>query len=482
MSLDKLGKDEWVAQIEHRRRKQNPTVARILERWEKLPRPGQVVLLATVPVLLPIVVHNDYILRVVGLVWLYAVLALGLNVVVGLTGMLDLGYVAFFGVGGYGYALLSSAQFNIHWPTWVSLPLVTLFTVGLGFILGLPSLRLHGDYLAIVTLGFGQIFVQLMTAMNRVYIPGASTPINLSGGPNGIVALDPLHLFGLQAQTVTAYYYLLLLTLAMVLAGIINLNRSRIGRAWRAVREDALAAEAMGIPTNRMRLLAFGVGAGIAGLAGCIFAAWQQSVFPGNFDLPLLITLYAMVVLGGVGSLWGMIAGAFVITVVPEILRPGTRIVGIELQQIVFYGGILALMAIMLRPRRRFLIVLGTVIAGGMIIHLIAGALIPTQIVTGASNLIQSWLVIPANSAAATNLGNILFFIVVGLFVLLTQLPTRRRDPLLIVGLYLLAFVWETRLSQEPSTTVLLLTGVALIMLMNYRPQGLLGQRRVEIV
>ena len=177
-----------------------------------------------------------------------------------------------------------------------------------------------------------------------------------------------------------------------------------------------------------------------------------------------------------------MIAGAFVITVVPEILRPGTRIVGIELQQIVFYGGILALMAIMLRPRRRFLIVLGTVIAGGMIIHLIAGALIPTQIVTGASNLIQSWLVIPADSAAATNLGNILFFIVVGLFVLLTQLPTRRRDPLLIVGLYLLAFVWETRLSQEPSTTVLLLTGVALIMLMNYRPQGLLGQRRVEIV
>ncbi len=481
MSLDKLGQDEWVAQHEKRRRGQNPLFAGISERWASLPRLAQIVLLAAVPLLLPLLVQNDYILRVGGLVWLYAILALGLNVVVGLTGLLDLGYVAFFGVGGYGYALLSSAQFNIHLPTWVSLPLVTLLTIGVGFVLGLPSLRLQGDYLAIVTLGFGQIFVQLMTSMNRVGLPGSATPINLTGGPNGITALDPLHVSGLSAQSVTAYYYLLLLTLALVLAAILVLNRSRIGRAWRAIREDALAAEAMGIPTNRMRLLAFAVGAGIAGFAGCLFAAWQGSVFPGNFDLPLLITLYAMVVLGGTGSLWGMIAGAFVITFVPEVLRPGTQIVGIELQQIVFFGGILALLALLLRPRWRFLLVLSALIMGGIVIRLIAGAVLPAESLSIASNPIEAWLVIPASARTATDVGNLLFFVVVGLFVLLTQIRERYRDPILVVGLYLLAFVWETRLSQEPSTTVLLLTGVALIVLMNYRPQGLMGQRRVEI-
>jgi len=480
MSLEKIGQDEWVAQVEARRQKQNPVVAEITARWGRLPRVGKIILIVLIPVLLPIFVQNDYILRVGGLVWLYAVLALGLNVVVGLTGLLDLGYVAFFGVGGYGYALLSSAQFNIHLPTWVSLPLVTLFTAGVGFMLGLPTLRLQGDYLAIVTLGFGQIFVQLMTSMNRVGLPGLSAPINLTGGPNGIVALDPLHFLSLTMHSVTSYYYLLLLTLALVLVAIINLNRSRIGRAWRAIREDALAAEAMGIPTNRLRLLAFAVGAGIAGFAGCLFAAWQQSVFPGNFDVPLLITLYAMVVLGGAGSLWGMIAGAFVITVVPEVLRPGIQLLGIELQQIVFFGGILALLAIALRPRWRLFAVLGAVILSGIIVHLIAAALFPEQI-TGGTNLITAWLTIPVNTTTATSVGNFLFFIVVGLLVLLTQMPARWRDPVLVVALYLLAFVWQTRLSQEPSTTVLLLTGVALIMLMNYRPQGLLGQRRVEI-
>lgn len=483
VSLDKLGQDEWVAQIGQRRRQQNPTVALISEQWQKLPRAGQAGLLIIVPLLLPVLVHNDYILRVVGLVWLYAVLALGLNVVVGLTGLLDLGYVAFFGVGGYAYALLSSGQFSIHLPTVVSLPLVILITVGLGFILGLPSLRLQGDYLAIVTLGFGQIFVQLMTAMNRVNVPWSSTPLNLTGGPNGVVALDPIHLLSLRAGSVTAYYYLLLITLIVVLIGLFSLNASRIGRAWRAIREDALAAEAMGIPTDRMRLLAFAVGAGIAGLAGCLFAAWQQSVFPEDFDVTLLISLYAMVVLGGVGSLWGMVAGAFVITVLPELLRPGTEIVGIELQQIVFYGGILVLLALLLRPRWRFLAALGALILGGIIVHLIAVAIIPPgQLLTDTPNVIERWLVIPVNSLTATNLGNLVFFAVTGLFILLTQLRGRWHDPVLIVALYLLAFVWETRLSQEPSTTVLLLTGVTLIMLMNYRPQGLLGQRRVEII
>lgn len=486
MSLEKLGQDEWVASVGTRRRQDNALQA-LIARGQRLPRPLQIVLLTAIPVLLPVFVHNDYILRVGGLIFLYAVLSLGLNVVVGYVGLLDLGYVAFFGVGGYGYALLSSPQFNIHLPTLISVPLLGLAAAGLGFLLGLPSLRLSGDYLAIVTLGFGQIFVQLMTSMNRVQLPGSDQIINLTGGPNGIPDLDRLHILGLSANSVTAYYYILLVSLALTLILIFRLNQSRLGRAWRAIREDALAAEAMGIPTNRLRLQGFAVGAGIAGVAGAIFAAWQQSVFPANFDVTLLITLYAMVVLGGVGSLYGIVIGAFIITALPELLRPGQQIAGMEISQIAFYGGVIALLAIFTRPRWRLIILVAALIVGGMIVHGLAVAvtpgalLIPDETKSLISNLVQHWLAIPADVNLATNLGNLAFFGVVFLLVLLTRLPKRARLIPLLVTLYLLAFVWETRLSKEPSTTNLLLTGALLVMLMNYRPQGLFGQRRVEI-
>ncbi len=487
MSLDKLGQDEWVAQHGARRQQDNPVQA-LITRWQRLPGLWRAVLLALVPVALPLLIHNDYIIRVGGLICLYAILALGLNVVVGYVGLLDLGYVAFFGVGGYGYALLSSAQFNIHLPTWLSIPLLGLAAAGLGILLGLPSLRLSGDYLAIVTLGFGQIFVQLMTSMNRVQLPNSDQVINLTGGPNGIPDLDRLHLFGLSANSMTAYYYILLASLALALILIFRLNQSRLGRAWRAIREDSLAAEAMGIPTNRLRLQGFAVGAGIAGVAGAIFAAWQQSVFPANFDVALLITLYAMVVLGGVGSLYGMVAGAFVITALPEILRPGQQIAGMELAQIAFYGGVLALLAILTRPRWRLLPILGVLLVGGLVLHGLIATLAPeTLLIPDAttsliSNLIQRWLSIPANVNMAANLGNWAFFAVVLLMVLLTRLSKNARIIPLIITLYLSAFVWETRLSKEPSTTNLLMTGALLVMLMNYRPQGLFGQPRVEIV
>ncbi len=488
MSLDKLGKDEWVSQIGERRRQQYPALAALIERWQSLPRLGKIVLIAAIPVALPLLVHNDYILRVVGLIWLYAALALGLNVVVGFAGLLDLGYVAFFGVGAYAYAMLSSDQFGIHWPTLITLPLITLLLAGVGFVLGLPSLRLLGDYLAIVTLGFGQLFVQLTTAMNRVYVPWSDQPVNVTGGPNGIVNVDSLQIFGLKAESITHYYYVLLATLAVVLVVIYRLNQSRLGRAWRAIREDPLAAEAMGIPTDHLRLLAFAIGAGVAGFCGAVFAAWQQSVFPANFDLNLLITLYAMVVLGGVGSLPGMVAGSLVITAIPEILRPGHPIAGMELAQLVFYGGMLACLVLVIRPRRRLIPVLAALIVGGLAIHLLASAIAPGTLATPGTSgsiltsLIRQWLVIPADIANATNLGNLAFFAVVALLILLLRLPKNWRAPLLVVTLYLLAFVWETRLSQEPSTTNLLLTGALLVVLMNYRPRGLFGQRRVEIM
>src|SRR5258707_4076624 len=150
MSLDKLGKDEWVSQIGERRRQQNPTLAAIIERWQQLPRLGQIVLIAAIPVALPLLVHNDYILRVVGLIWLYAALALGLNIVVGFAGLLDLGYVASFGGGAYVYAMLSSDLFGIHWPTVITLPLITLLLEGIAFVLVPPSVPLQDGYLVLV--------------------------------------------------------------------------------------------------------------------------------------------------------------------------------------------------------------------------------------------------------------------------------------------------------------------------------------------
>ncbi len=486
MSVDKFGQDEWVSQVGTRRRDET-RLQLFIRRLRELPRLVQIGLLIALPLALPLLTANDYVLRVAGLICLYSVLALGLNIVVGFVGLLDLGYVAFFGMGGYGYALLSSAQFNIHVPTLISVPLMGLLAAGMGILLGLPSLRLSGDYLAIVTLGFGQVFVQLTTAMNRVQFPGSDQVINLTGGPNGIPDLDRLHVFGLSASSVTAYYYVLLASLVIVLIFVYRLNQSRLGRAWRAIREDSLAAEAMGIPTNRLRLLGFAIGAGIAGIMGAIFAAWQQSVFPGNFDVTLLITLYAMVVLGGVGSLYGMVLGAFVITALPEVLRPGTQIAGMELAQIAFYGGTLALLTILIRPRWRLVPILAALAVGGVIIHAVFAGLapdallVPDEKLSLISNLVQHWLPIPLNVPLATNLGNLAFFAVVILLVLLTQVPKNARIFPLIVTLYLLAFVWETRLSKEPSTTNLLLTGAMLVILMNYRPQGLFGQRRVEI-
>jgi branched-chain amino acid transport system permease protein len=486
MSTPKIGTDEWVSQVDQRRRQQHPLLAALRAGWGKLPRPIQIALLLAPPALLPLATENTYVLQVMAFVWLYATLATGLNVVVGYTGMLDLGYVAFFGLGGYAYAMLASPHFGLHLPTWVALPVVALITVGAGVLLGMPSLRLTGDYLAIVTLGFGQIFVNLTSVMNRVQVPWAAEPVNVTGGPNGIPNLDRLALFGLEASAVRDYYYVLLGTLAVVILVVFHLNQSRLGRAWRAIREDALAAEAMGIPTRQLRLLSFAIGAGIAGGCGALFAAMQQGVFPSNFDVALLITLYAMVVLGGVGSLPGMIAGALVITILPEVLRPGQQIAGTELNALIFYGGVLAFLAVIIRPRWQLVAILVAVIIGGLAlkagIGIVApGVLEPQATGEGLTAVMQHWLAIPDGRRIATQWGNTLFFLGIGLIVALTRLPKWVRPVLLGVVVYCLAFVWETRLSQEPSTTRLLLVGAILVILMNYRPQGLFGQRRVEV-
>jgi ABC-type branched-subunit amino acid transport system permease subunit len=317
--------------------------------------------------------------------------------------------------------------------------------------------------------------------MDRVNVPWSDQPLNITGGPNGITALDPIHLFGLRLASVSGYFYLLLAALALVWLALQHIDRSRVGRAWRALREDALAAEAMGMPVRRLKLLAFAIGAAVAGLSGSIYAAWQTAVFPTNFDVTLLITLYAMVVLGGVGSQAGAIAGAALLAVIPELLR------GPDTARVLFYGGIVALALLLMRPRWRGAALLLAVLVFGLLVKLVASGLSPelfgtppAPIGAGLGAWVQRWLVFPSNPALA---GNIAFVLVVALLMIASRLRNgNARLALLVPTLYLLAFVWETRLAAEPSVTRLLFFGAILVLLMTYRPHGLLGKPRVEVV
>ena len=262
--------------------------------------------------------------RIMNLAILFTLLSLGLNIVVGYAGLLDLGYIAFYGVGAYTYALLASPQFNIHLPFWVILPIGALVACLFGVLLGAPTLKLRGDYLAIVTLGFGEIV--------RIFFNNLSQPINITNGPQGISLIDPFRLGGFNfSQSETAaglvfsgpvkYYYLLLLVLLAVIVINVRLQDSRIGRAWQAIREDEVAAGAMGINTTRVKLLAFAMGASFGGIAGGIFAAIQGFISPESFVLVESIMVLSMVVLGGMGNIWGVILGALLLSFVPEILR-----------------------------------------------------------------------------------------------------------------------------------------------------------------
>jgi len=269
-----------------------------------------------------------FVLAMAGTAWvritnfavLFILLSLGLNIVVGFAGLLDLGYVAFFAVGAYVYALLASPHFGLHLPFWLILPLGAAVAGIAGAVLGAPTLRLRGDYLAIVTLGFGEIV--------RIFMNNLSAPVNITNGPKGINLIDPFHLgdfsfsanSGVLSGPIKYYYFLLLVLLAVI---VINrrLQDSRIGRAWVAIREDEIAAKAAGINTRNIKLLAFAMGASFGGIAGGMFAAIQGFVSPESFILNESIMILAMVVLGGMGNIWGVIAGAVLLSFMPELLR-----------------------------------------------------------------------------------------------------------------------------------------------------------------
>jgi branched-chain amino acid transport system permease protein len=275
--------------------------------------------------------------RILALALLYVLLALGLNIVVGYAGLLDLGFVAFYAVGAYMYALLASPHLSenfewfkdlfpdgLHTPIWMVIPLGAGLAALAGVLLGIPVLKLRGDYLAIVTLGFGEII--------RVFMNNLEHPINLTNGPRGLDRIDPMSVFGVgfgkplevggfAIAPVTMYYWLFL---ALVVVSVVICHRlelSRIGRAWMAIREDEVAAKAMGINTRNMKLLAFGMGATFGGVSGAMFAAFQGFVSPESFSLMESVMIVAMVVLGGMGHLPGVILGALLLAALPEVLR-----------------------------------------------------------------------------------------------------------------------------------------------------------------
>jgi branched-chain amino acid transport system permease protein len=264
--------------------------------------------------------------RIVNFAILYIFLALGLNIVVGYAGLLDLGYVAFYAVGAYTYALLASPHFGLHWPFWVILPIGAAVACVFGVLLGSPTLKLRGDYLAIVTLGFGEIV--------RIFMNNLNAPINITNGPQGITLIDPVaigdfrfsgtsQIFGISLSGPQKYYFLLLALVILVIIINLRLQNSRIGRAWQAIREDEIAAKAVGINTRNLKLLAFAMGASFGGVAGGVFSAMQGFVSPESFSLIESIMILAMVVLGGMGHIPGVILGAVLLTVLPEVLRYG---------------------------------------------------------------------------------------------------------------------------------------------------------------
>jgi branched-chain amino acid transport system permease protein len=262
--------------------------------------------------------------RIIDVALLFILLGLGLNIVVGYAGLLDLGYIAFFAVGAYSYALLASPQFGVHASFLLLLPLGALVAGTFGIVLGAPTLRLRGDYLAIVTLGFGEII--------RIFLNNLNRPVNITNGPQGITLIDPLQfgsislsksytVGGLSISPVHSYYFVFLACALLAILISLRLEDSRIGRAWVAIREDEIAASAMGINTRNIKLLAFAMGATFGGLSGGLFASFQGFISPESFTLLDSIMVLCMVVLGGMGNVGGVVLGAILLTALPEALR-----------------------------------------------------------------------------------------------------------------------------------------------------------------
>ena len=333
-------------------------------------------LLLVLPFIVGSTVGGNAGVRALAFAALYVMLALGLNIVVGFAGLLDLGYIAFYAVGAYMYALLASPHLTSNFPAlaamfptgfhssiWMVVPLAAALAAFFGVVLGAPVLKLRGDYLAIVTLGFGEII--------RIFITNLNAPLNFTNGPQGITLIDPIRIVGInfgrtldlgfaKIGSVYLYYYLFLLLTIITIVICIRLQDSRLGRAWMAIREDDIAAKAMGINVRNVKLLAFALGATFGGVSGAMFAAFQGFVSPESFSLTESIIVLAMIVLGGLGHIPGVVLGAVLLALFPEVLRHtvvpvqmqlfGKVLVDAEVLRMLLYG--LAMVLVMLyRPK-----------------------------------------------------------------------------------------------------------------------------------
>jgi branched-chain amino acid transport system permease protein len=409
---------------------------------------------------------------------LFAILALGLNIAVGWAGLLDLGYIAFFGAGAYGYALFSSHAFGnlpldtggVMLPAIASIPIAVVGVAILGVLIGLVALRLSGDYFAIVTLFVGQAFAE---AVNNV-APGTL------GGANGLFGLTGFHIGSAEIGSTLGYYWYAVILLVVLMGLLHLLDTSRTGRAWRAVRDDTLAASAMTISVNKVKVMAFAFGAVVAALAGTMFAAQQSSVFATNFSAQTLILIYACLVLGGAGSIGGAVLGGVVVTVAQQLLSSPTD------SAYLFYGVILIVLIARVRPWQYLAGMLAAIVAFGLAAHAIVGA-ISHRAIAGSpgsagwfSTVLRHYVIVPRGEPLTY--GNILYIAAIVMVIVVVQLKGIRRLIAVVPTVYVGICCWEARLTLDPGITAQIMIGAILIVTMAARPEGLLGSRRVEVV
>lgn len=291
----------------------------------------RVAVISLVLLLLPVLL-GTYLSEVADNIGIYVLMGLGLNIVVGFAGLLDLGYVAFFAIGAYVMAILTSqGALGLGLSFWAALPVAVLAAVLAGILLGIPVLRMRGDYLAIVTLGFGEIIrILALSDLLKPYI----------GGAQGVLQIPKPEFFGIRLVQPTQIYYIILAGCALAVFVSWRLSEARLGRQWKAMREDEDVAEAMGIRLVTTKLLAFGIGAGFSGLAGAIFAPKLTSIFPHSFNLLISINVLSLIIVGGIGSLPGVVVGALILVGLPELLREFNE------YRLLMYGALLIVMMI----------------------------------------------------------------------------------------------------------------------------------------
>jgi branched-chain amino acid transport system permease protein len=473
----RIGVDEWVASVEGRRDQYRGVSGLVRRGWDNLSAWGRLLVFLVPALIFPLVTSEGNLFRYGLITLIYGLLALGLNVVVGFAGLLDLGYFAFFGFGAYTYGFVASNHTGRHWPAELAIPFAVAVAGAVGLLVGLPSRRLVGDYLAIVTLFFGQAFAVFVNNANRIDFPFFGH-VDLTGGANGLDQIDPLDVFGWTVNTTKEFYYYTLAAFVLAMTLLYFVNESRTGRAWRALREDPLSAEVMSIPVNRLKLMAFVFGAATAGFAGAIYGSVQTGAFPGDYDVGLLITIYAIVILGGAGSLAGIVVGAIIVNGVPELLRDPNQ------AEWVFYTAITLVLVTQLRPWRRLVAVVAATIALGFALHAIADAWFPRWTAgepgEGAlAHAISHWMLLPSDP---TRIANFAYGLLIAAILVLTLVRGIWRTMLLVPTIWLASFVWENLLvEQTAGATRFILLGALLVVLMNVRPQGLFGTARVEI-